>query len=292
MNADSLQLDSIQINEVSAPPLALRPCTVKSEKLELPVYYQEGVLSGDSLFARDTVTVAVKGMPGEQLPYKTYNDDVVNCVLFGCFFFILITIAHSKEFFVRQLKYFFRPPKEGTTVVSDTTSETRSQIVMLVVTVALISLLYYFYVLDRVAQTFILQSQYLLLPIIFAIFLGFVLLKGLLYTIVNNIFFDNKRNTTWIKTLVFLFEIEGLVLFLALVLYVYFDLPLDKALISFMSVVIFVKILTFYKCYNIFFGKIIDFLQIILYLCTLEVIPLLALWGSLTLLNTYLEINI
>jgi len=42
-----------------------------------------------------------------------------------------------------------------------------------------------------------------------------------------------------------------------------------------------VKILTFYKSYIIFFKQKRYFLQIILYFCALEIVPLFALWGGL-----------
>ena len=56
-------------------------------------------------------------------------------------------------------------------------------------------------------------------------------------------------------------------------------------------VLVLVKILSFYKSYLIFFKRNGLFLQIILYFCALEVVPLSALWGGLVLISHYLKIN-
>jgi hypothetical protein len=56
-------------------------------------------------------------------------------------------------------------------------------------------------------------------------------------------------------------------------------------------VLIIVKIMTFYKCYIIFFRQNVVSLQIILYLCALEIVPLLALWKILDFTANSLKIN-
>ena len=55
--------------------------------------------------------------------------------------------------------------------------------------------------------------------------------------------------------------------------------------------ILFVKLLTIYKCFIIFFRPNVVSLQIILYFCTLEIVPLLALWGVLVMTANNLKIN-
>ena len=52
------------------------------------------------------------------------------------------------------------------------------------------------------------------------------------------------------------------------------------------------KILTFYKSFTIFFYQKGGFLQIILYFCALEMIPLMMLWSGLLVITENLKINI
>lgn len=57
---------------------------------------------------------------------------------------------------------------------------------------------------------------------------------------------------------------------------------LTKTIIYYVLAVVFlVKLLSFYKCYVIFFRQNGIFLQIILYFCALEIVPLATLWGDL-----------
>ena len=49
--------------------------------------------------------------------------------------------------------------------------------------------------------------------------------------------------------------------------------------------------MSFYKTYIIFFRRFGAVLQIILYFCALEMIPLAALGGILVLIRDYLQIN-
>ncbi len=52
-----------------------------------------------------------------------------------------------------------------------------------------------------------------------------------------------------------------------------------------------VKMLAFYKSYSIFFKRMGASLQIILYFCALELMPLMVLWGVLFITDNYLIIN-
>ena len=117
-------------------------------------------------------------------------------------------------------------------------------------------------------------------------------MKALLYKCVNWIFFEKKANEQWIVSQLFITGMLGVMLFPVVLLLAYFDLPIDKAVQYVITVIVVTKMLSFYKCYSIFFRRLEAFLQIILYFCTLELIPLLSLWGVLQLIGNYLKINI
>ena len=53
-----------------------------------------------------------------------------------------------------------------------------------------------------------------------------------------------------------------------------------------------IKILTIFKSYIIFFSRNVVKLQIILYFCALEMVPLLFLWSILNATANMLKINI
>lgn len=96
-----------------------------------------------------------------------------------------------------------------------------------------------------------------------------------------------EKNEQWLKAYLFLLSCEGVLLFPVVMLLSYFDLSLQVAVIYTIIVLVLVKILSFYKSYLIFFKRNGLFLQIILYFCALEVVPLSALWGGLVLISHY-----
>jgi hypothetical protein len=108
---------------------------------------------------------------------------------------------------------------------------------------------------------------------------------------VNLVFFDHKRNKQYFLTLLFLYSLEGVLLYPIVALLTFFDISAQSVAYYTISVVILVKILTFYKCFVIFFRQNGLYLQIILYFCALEIIPLFALWGGLAVIVNALKIN-
>jgi len=91
--------------------------------------------------------------------------------------------------------------------------------------------------------------------------------------------------------MLFLTSAEGIALFPIVMLRAYFDLSMQNVVIYFIIVLLIVKILTFYRAFVIFFRRNVVSLQIILYFCALEMVPLLALWGTLVFTANNLKIN-
>ena len=118
-----------------------------------------------------------------------------------------------------------------------------------------------------------------------------MLTRMLLYTIVNNVFFSNKKNLQFLGSVLLITSLEGVALFPLVLLMAYFQFSMQNAIYYTATVLILAKILTFYKSYAIFFNQKGGFLQIILYFCALEMIPLLMLWSGLLVITENLKIN-
>lgn len=257
---------------------------------QLPQYYREGFFSQDSLFHPE-LPGGRSGMAGEPVPYRVHNDDFMTSLLLICFMLLVLALSSVRRFFSRQIRNFFYTSHGVTTETMETATETRFQLFIVMLSCLLIALLFYFYTLHFIGQTFILQSQYNLIFIYQGIIAGYFLLKLLFYTVANLVFFDGKRNEQWIRTQLFITSIEGILLFPAVLVQAYFQLPVRNVIAYFILVLLFVKILSFYKCYVIFFRRNVVSMQIILYLCALEIVPLLCLWSTLDFTANSLKIN-
>jgi hypothetical protein len=263
---------------------------VEEMPIDLPECYKEGFFSKDSLFHPE-LEGGRYGSVGDPVPYSVRGDDVITSLLLV--FFVLAVIAYSniRGFFSRQAKNFFHQPHEGVTSMTETATEARFQVFIVFLTGLMFATLYYFYSLHYNGDSYILSSQYYLILIVWAIFLLYFLVKMGLYTVVNLVFFDGKRNRQWIKSLLFIIALEGLLSVPAVIMGPYFDLSIHKVEIYFAIMLILAKLMTFYKCFIIFFRQNVVGLQIILYLCALEIVPLLALWEILDVTANNLKIN-
>ena len=229
-------------------------------------------------------------MAGDPVPYTVAGDNFITSLLLLCFVLACIAFSKSKHFIIRQAKAFFRTQREGTTVITETSSEVRFQLFSVVQTCLLVAIGYFIYSKASIGDTFIIE-QNLVISIYAGCVMGYFLLKAFLYSLAGWVFFDKKKNEQWLKAYLFLLSCEGVLLFPAVMLLSYFDLSLQVAVTYALIVLVLVKMLSFYKSYLIFFKRNGIFLQIFLYFCALEVVPLFALWGGLVLISHYLKIN-
>ena len=258
--------------------------------VSIPQYYRETFFAKDSLLHPE-VDGGRYGVAGDPMPYKVRTDDTITALLLGCFMLALVAFSKSRRFIYLQGKRLLHEPGQFTTELTETTGEVRFQFFLTLQTCLLFAVITFIYVQQCVADTFILQSQYQLIWIFFGCFAVYFCLRMLLNWGVNNVFFGRKRSIRWLKLLLFVTSAEGTALFPLVMLMSYFDLSIQNAVIYVSIVVLLVKLLLFYKCYVAFFRQRGYILQIILYFCALEIVPLLALWGSAALIVDYLKIN-
>ena len=256
----------------------------------LPQYYREGFFSNDTLLHPE-LPAGRFGVPGAPVPYSLHNDSVITAILLGFFVLAVIAVSNIRDFLTHQLKNFFYVSRDGLTEMPETGTELRIQLYLVFLSCVLLSLLFYFYTLHYVGDNLILTSQYYLIAISLLLMMAYFSIKYLLYTGVNYVFFDSKRNRHWTKVKLFISSMEGIVLFPAVLLQTYFGMSERKVIIYFVIVLFLVKIVTFFKCYIVFFRRNVVKLQIILYFCALEIVPLLAFWGALDYMAKSLKIN-
>ncbi|MBQ2209119.1 MAG: DUF4271 domain-containing protein [Prevotella sp.] len=258
--------------------------------VQLPQYYKEGFFSKDSLFHPELPGGRV-GVAGDPIPYTIHGDNIITSILLVCFVLLVISLSNARNFIVRQVKSFLYLSREGVSEVMETSDEMHFLEFLVFLTSFILALLYYFYSVEAYGDTYVLESQYYLIAIYMGMTVAYFLLKFMVYSVVNVTLFDSKRNGQWLKSLLFITSLEGTLLFPLTMLWGYYDLTTQNAVIYFVIALAIVKILTIYKCYVIFFRRNVVKLQIILYFCTLEIVPLLAFWGALEITANSLKIN-
>ena len=270
--------------------ILLRPKKQKKFQLTDFKFAEEGYFKGNKYFKLGRGNSHLDGVSGILAPYAVSNDNTVAALLLGCFVMAMVAFSLSRNFLERQIKGFFRISRSKESL-AETDSEVRFLSILLAQTSLLGSILYYFFARNNGSGRLESESQIAAIGCFFGIFVAYFLFKYLVYGFVNWVFFDRKNNVQWKRSQLFLSSLEGVLLFPVVLLLVYFSLSLNAALIYTLIVMLIIKMLAFYKGYTIFFKRIGASLQIILYFCALELMPLMVLWGVLFITDNYLIIN-
>ncbi len=263
----------------------------REEVAELPKYYKENYFSADSLLSTDAIG-GRSGVAGDPFPYTIKSDSAITALLLACFLLVLVGLSKSRRFIIRQTKGFFNEHRKQDSDTSETSNEYRFQFLLVLQTCLLLALLAFIYTQELVDTTFFFVSNYLQIAVFFGVFVVYFTLRALIYWGVNSVFFDGASNSVWLRSLLFVTSIEGVALFPLVVVLAYTELPALNGAIYLCFVIILVKILLFYKCFVTFFIQKVFRLQIILYFCTLEIMPLLFLWGTLEKIIDCFKMNI
>ena len=248
----------------------------------------------ESFFSRDTLfhtewLEQLPGVAGDPIPYIMSSDDILISFILVCFIATTLVFAHSSQTIFYHLKNFFYIPRSE---YSDATVPNRSVLLVLnLQTCFFFGFIWYFYTSNFATTTYLLVSPYAAIVVYFAVFVAYFLTKAVVCRITNAIFFGSKKSGQMAQTLSFISALEGLAFFPAVILHTYLGLSMQTIVYYFIFILTLAKLMIFYKCWVIFFRQISVFLQIILYFCALEIIPLLILGGVLIIVTNELKVT-
>jgi len=236
----------------------------------------DSISVSDSILA-DTFKTIVKiprGHVGFILPSHPQNESWVFVSLTVLFLLFVFSSTRSGGLISETIKTFFQV-KERSSIFSKTTiSDFRVRFFMVMFTIGVASLLSYLILYDP-ATSFEL-SKY---GLFFAATIIFVIAKLVFLNLAGFVFIDVK-NLKMLKESYFdIIALLGISLFPLLIFYIYSSPAFNNAteIISYVVVAIGYVLLTI-KLFQIFLHKLVATFYILLYLCTLEFLPLMALF--------------
>ena len=245
--------------------------------------------SKDTLFYAEQLGARLPGMAGDPVPYTMYSDDILVCLVLLCFATSLCAFAYSRHAILYQLTNFFYVPS---TEYAKTDVPNRLVLAILNVQTSLLAALaWYFYTVHYIADDYLLDTTYILIAVYFGVFIAYFLSKTVIYKFVNAVFFNGKKNEQVTWQLSFIVALEGILFLPAIISQFYLGLSMETVTHYAVFLLILAKLMTFYKCWVIFFRQTSVFLQIILYFCALEIIPLLILSGVLVTITNELKVT-
>lgn len=201
------------------------------------------------------------------IPYSLLNDSLVMFMIVVCSALMLLAFSRVGSYLLSEVRSIM--------YVKDYDSFFRTNIeinylsILNILTIIVISLLISFYRKEGFTWT--------CLGGVTLYFFG----KHILYNLVNWAFFDSSKRRNWNHIFMLMTIFEGITCFPFVLIYTFLGLPMKIIIICVAVVIILVKIVTIFKAFGLFFGSNNGFLQLILYFCTLEIIPVLILYGNL-----------
>lgn len=222
------------------------------------------------------------------IPYTTKSDDLITGILLVCFFVSAYILANNKKFMWQQSKNFLLHKERSSIFASETSIATPSLVVLRLQTCVLAGIYFLNYFENSNPALFIQNSPHKLLGIYIAICLVYVMVKWIVYSIIGWAFFDKSYTNLYLESYSTLIYYTGFTLFPFILLFTYFDLNVIYVVTIGLFILIFAKILIFYKWLKFFFSNIYGLLLLILYFCALEIIPCFIFYKALININMLL----
>lgn len=231
------------------------------------------------------------GFEGTPISYSPRTDDAIALTLLACFFLSSIALARGKRFLSQQVKDFVLHRERTSIFDSSTAADVRYLLVLVLQTCVLSGITFLNYFHDTSPALMNHVSPLLLLGIYVGFCLAYFLLKWLLYMFLGWTFFDKNKTNIWLESYSALIYYVGFALFPFVLFLVYFDLSLTNLVIIGSIILIFTKILMFYKWIKLFFYQFSGLFLLILYFCALEIVPCLLLYQGMIQMNNILLIK-
>ena len=231
------------------------------------------------------------GFEGTPISYSPRTDDAIALTLLACFFLSSIVLARGKKFLSQQVKDFVLHRERTSIFDSSTAADVRYLLVLVLQTCVLSGITFLNYFHDTCPALMNQVSPLLLLGIYVGFCLAYFLLKWLIYMFLGWTFFDKNKTNIWLESYSALIYYVGFALFPFVLFLVYFDLSLTNLVIIGSIILIFTKILMFYKWIKLFFHQFSGLFLLILYFCALEIVPCLLLYQGMIRMNNILLIK-
>ena len=228
----------------------------------------------------ETLTQWTERIQGIPIVEPLYANDSFVCMLLACFFILSAALSSGGKMLEDILSDFFLPreyAKEGT----KTTHALYMRLGMFSISFMATALFFAVYVIRSGA--FEMTQGFRLTLLFFVLLVAVYALKQGLYRAVNWVFFDKMQAVAWRWSYSNWVILSGVLMFLISLSSVFFDLSAHALSILLVSYVILVEICLFFKAFHIFYAKKYGVLLLIVYLCTLELMPLLLAGKALVL---------
>jgi hypothetical protein len=237
----------------------------------------DSLLMVDSIRIADSIKAIIPlptGYIGISHPSLPHTESWVFAILICLFLLMVYSFSHSAGLLIDTAKTFFQVKERSSIFSKSTINDLRFRFFIIVFSIGAISFYLYLTINQNGTQFTLLKFSYFYLATAL-----FFLLKSLLLDLIGYVFLDHASLKIAKESYFNILSFVGIVLFPILLLRIYISPDLIQYVDTIALVVsIIAFILVVIKLFQIFLHKIVASFYIMLYLCTLEFLPLIALY--------------
>ncbi len=210
---------------------------------------------------------------GDLLPFNLEQVDGIFCLLLLCLFLFTYIYSGGLSFLKESISFLFTPVK-ASRIHSQTTSREMIYSYFLIFQSAVLSAICIYDVFVEYESSVQSNSKAFLTIVTFivaiALFFG---IKDFIYKLIGYIFNQKKAMNSWRRMHMVSIEVLGILYFLPTLLLIYSNFYHTEILILILILFLIVQITLFYQIIVFFIGQKFNFLYLIAYLCTFEILP-------------------
>jgi len=212
------------------------------------------------------------GYRGVERPFTLEGDDGIFALLLVCFVFFTRIYKGGFSFFKENSRLLFSARKNLSMFSETTTTEFWFNFILVFQTVLLASIIMFDSFLELEQYPVPHNSFYTvsLFAVTISAFLG---IKYLIYRLAGYLFNIQSYIDIWLRNYMIVLEMMGIIAFIPTLMLVYSQNFHQYLLLFFLVLFILSRIILFYRLITFFLKAHVNFLFLIAYLCSLEIIP-------------------
>ncbi|SHG09249.1 DUF4271 domain-containing protein [Dysgonomonas macrotermitis] len=223
------------------------------------------------------------GHLGIHKDFALENEDGVLVLLLICFLFFTRIYKGGITFFRENTRLLFSY-RENSNLFSETTiTEFWFNFILLFQNVLLTSIIIFDIFLESDNNPLPKDSFATILVFIVIIAL-FISIKSLFYRFIGYVFDMKEYTNMWQRTYIIVLEMTGMIAFVPTLMMIYSQKFHFVLIIFFISLFIISRLILFYRIITFFLRQPVNFLFLIVYLCSVEIIPYILLYQVLIFL--------
>lgn len=212
------------------------------------------------------------------------DSDGIFLLLLFCFALFVHVFRRGMSFFKENARMVFSVRHSSNLFNQATITEVWFDSLLMFQTMLIYSIVLFVYFFENDDSGGYTGSVFLSVISFVLLFIGFNLIKYLVHRFIAYLFDVKQIFEVWVRGYIVVVEMLGLISFVPLLLLIYFDYYHNVLFLVFLLLFLISRLIIIYRSVIFFLEKGVNFLYLIAYLCTVEIIPYILLYNGLSYL--------